>query len=148
MAGNFLQAFQIDVLEQAFGQYSTGNLTASTLWLHLYNTTLNDASTPATTGRVGTTAAADNYAPLNVVNTTAQWTAPTAATTSVSQNKAVLTFTTDASTGWGTVKSVMITSSSGTGGVGYTWSDLSTDQTVASGNMVRLSTGTVVIGLS
>ncbi len=144
MAGNFLQAFQQDVLERAFGKYSTVELTASTLWLHLYATTLNDAATPATTGRCP----GANYNPLNVVNTTAQWTAPTAATTSKTQNKATLTFTTSASTGWGTVKSLMVTSSSGTGGVGYAWGDLSTAQTIASGNTVRLSTGTVVVGLS
>jgi len=144
MGGNFLQAFQQDVLERSFGKYSTVELTASTLWLHLYATTLNDAATPATTGRCP----GANYTPLNVVNTTAQWTSPTAATTSVTQNKAVLTYTTNASTGWGTVNSIMISSSSGTGGVGYAWGDLSTAQTIASGNTVRLSTGTVVIGLS
>ena len=141
MAGDFLQSFQIDVLELAFGQYSTGNITASTLWVHLYNTTLNDAATPATTGRVGTTAAADNYTPTNVANTTVNWAAPTAATTSVTINKTEIGFTTAATTGWGTVQSVMITSSSGTGGVGYAWADLSTAQVIASGNVVKISTG-------
>ena len=147
MAGDFLQAFQIDILERAFGKYSTADLTASTLWVHLYNTTLNDSATPATTGRVGSTAAGDNYTPTNVPNTTLNWALPTSATTSVSINKTEISFTTSASTGWGTIKSVMVTSSSGTGGVGYTWSDLGADQTVAPGNTVTISTGALTFGL-
>ena len=146
--GDFLQAFQQDVLERAFGKYSTAELTASTMWFHLYNTTLTDASTPATTGRLNNSTQADNYAPVNVANTTSLWTSPTAATTSVTQNKVEISFTTSASTGWGTVKSVMITSSSGTGGVGYAWGTFSTAQVIASGNTVKFSTGALTIGLS
>ena len=148
MAGDFLQAFQQDVLERTFGRYSTAQLSATTMWFHLYNTVLTDAATPATTGRVGTTAAADNYTPTNLANTTLLWTTPTAATTSVTQNKLEISFTTSASTGWGTVQSVMITSSSGTGGVGYAWGSFTTAQVVASGNTVKFSTGAITIGLS
>lgn len=145
MAGSKTNAFSANVMDDFFG-YSTAILTDSSgFWFHLYNTTLNDAATPATTGRVGSTAAADNYAPVLIAKTTAQWTAPTTANPSVTQNKAVITFTTSASTGWGTVKSVLVTSSSGTGGIAYWWGDLSTDQTISSGNTVRFSTGTIVI---
>ena len=143
MAGDFLQAFQIDILERAFGKYSTADVTASTLWVHLYATTLNDAATPATTGRCP----GQNYTPTNVPNTTTNWALPTSATTSVSINKTEISFTTSASTGWGTIKSVMVTSSSGTGGVGYTWSDLGADQTVSLGNTVTISTGALTFGL-
>ena len=143
MAGDFLQAFQIDILERAFGKYSTADVTASTLWVHLYATTLNDAATPATTGRCP----GANYTPTNVPNTTTNWALPTSATTSVSINKTDISFTTSASTGWGTIKSVMVTSSSGTGGVGYTWSDLNADQTVSLGNTVTISTGALTFGL-
>lgn len=118
------------------------------MWFHLYNTTLSDASTPATTGRLDNSTEADNYTPVNLANTTSNWTSATLAGPSVTQNKVEISFTTSASTGWGTVKSVMITSSSGTGGVGYVWGDLSTDQTVASGNTVKFSTGAASVSLT
>lgn len=135
MAGNLSRAFQQDVLEAVFGKYST--LAPSTMWIHLYNTTLSDASTPATTGRC----AGSNYDPVKVSNTTANWTQATSADPSVTQNKTELTFTTSASTGWGTLNAALVSSSSGTGGFAYAWGDLSTSQTVASGNTVKFSTG-------
>lgn len=147
MAGDFSRAWQQDVMEELFGQYST-NVSPSTYWFHLYNTTLNDAATPATTGRVGTTAAADNYNPVNKPNTTAQWVAPTAADPSVTSNKTEIVFTTSASTGWGTVQSVLITTSSGTGGTAVGWADLSTSQVISSGNTVKFSTGALTVSLT
>lgn len=134
-------------MEEMFGSSST-NQVPSTYWFHLYNTTLSDVSTPATTGRVGSTAAADNYAPVNLGNTTTNFTAATAADPSVSQTKVEIVFTTSASTGWGLVKSVQIASSSGTGGRAIAWADLSTSQTISSGNTVKFSTGALTISLT
>lgn len=147
MAGNFTQEHQREVMRYRFGGYST-LVAESTMWVHLYNTTLTDAATPATTGRVGTTAAADNYNPVSVPNTTSSWVDPTLATPAATENKLVLTFTTNATTGWGTIKAFLVTSSSGTGGTSIAWGDLSTQQTVASGNTVRFSTGAIDITLT
>ena len=143
MSGDLSRAWQQDILQQAFGRYSTGNLTASTLWIHLYASTLNDASTPASTGRC----TGANYAPLNVGNTTGNWTSATAASPSVTENVSALTFTTSASTGWGTLRSVLVSSSSGSGGTAYLWGDLSTAQTVASGNEVKFTAGAFSVSL-
>ena len=147
MAGNKSQVFKADILGLIVGKTTGVASLASTMWFHLYNTTLTDAATPATTGRVGTTAAADNYNPVNKVRTTATWTNPTTASPSATENKVEIVFAsgTGASTGWGTVKAVMITSSSGTGGVAYYWADVSPNQVVAEGNLVKFSTGALDI---
>ena len=147
MAGDFSQQFQQDLMEEMWGSSST-NVIPSTYWFHLYNTTLNDADDPTTTGRVGTTAAADNYTPKNLANTTSNFTAATAANPSVSQTKTEIVFTTSASTGWGLIKAVMITSSSLTGGKAIAWADLTTEQTISSGNTVKFSTGALTISLT
>ncbi len=142
MAGDLSQAFQQDVaqvIQEATGAPSP--LSATTWWVHLYNTTLNDSNTPATTGRVGSTAAGDNYNPVNVTNSTATWTLATLASPSAWENKIEISFTTNASTGWGTVQAVQITSSSGTGGVSYWWADVSPTQAISAGNTVKFSTG-------
>lgn len=136
MAGNFSRVTQQDILEYYFGGYSTA-VSASTYWFHLYNTTLNDANTPATTGRC----AGSNYNPKNLANTTVNFSAPTAADPSAAENKVELVFTTSASTGWGTLKALQVATSSGTGGRSIAWADLSTDQVVLLGNTVKLSTG-------
>jgi len=147
MAGDFARAFQQDMMEEMFGSSST-NQVPSTYWFHLYNTTLNDAATPATTGRVGTTAAADNYTPKNLGNTTVNFSAPTAADPSVSQTKVEIVFTTSATTGWGLVKAVQVASSSGTGGRAIAWADLTVQQTISAGNTVKFSTGAFTVSLT
>ena len=146
MAGGFSQAFQQDVL-----QYLTSHTTSpfdggqSTAWVHLYNTTLTDANTPATTGRCP----AADYDPVKVAFTTANWTNPTAADPSVTQNKSEISYTTSAGgSTWGTIKAVQITSSSGTGGVSYYWGDLTSNQTIGAGNVVKFSTGALQISLT
>jgi hypothetical protein len=111
------------------------------MWFHLYNTTLTDAATPATTGRCAGT----GYNPVNKVNSTATWTNPTTASPSATENKVEISYTTSAGASWGTIKAVLITSSSGTGGVGYYWGDISPTQTVSSGNIVKFSTGALDI---
>jgi hypothetical protein len=136
--GSKSRAFQADVLETI--QNATGapaTLTAATMWFHLYNVQLADQNTPATTGRC----AGANYDSVKKVNSTATWTLASAASPSAMENKVTIVFTTNASTGWGTIKAVQITSSSGTGGVSYYWADVSPNQTVTAGNTVQLSTG-------
>lgn len=136
MAGGFTAAFTQDVLERVVRK-STADLTASTMWIHLYGSTLTDAVSSATTGRC----AGDNYAPVNVTNSTATWTAPTSTSPSQFENKVDITFTTSASTGWGTLKAYAVTDSSATGGNYYLWGDISPNQTVSAGNTVQFSTG-------
>jgi hypothetical protein len=143
MAGDFSRAWQQDVMEELFGGYST-NVAPSTYWFHLYATTLNDAATPATTGRCPGAA----YDPVNKPNTTDTFSAPTAADPSLTQNKVEIVYTTNAGSDWGTVSSLLITTSSGTGGTAVGWADLSTDQTISSGNTVKFSTGALTISLT
>ena len=148
MAGSKSNEFSADVLDLMMG-FSTAPLVGPSatggMWIHLYNTTLNSTSDPATTGRVGTTAAADNYLPILLASSSDQWNAPTTADPAVTSNTSEIVFTASASTGWGLVKSVLITSSSGTGGISYWWGDLTTEQTISSGNTVKFSTAALVI---
>lgn len=136
--GDLSHGLQVQIMKNLFG-YSTADLVASTAWFHLYNTTLNSAATPATTGRCAGT----GYTPTNVALSTAQWTNPTTAAPSAVDNKNVVTWTTAAGAGWGTIKSVLVTSSSGTGGVAYWWDTPSSSswQTVTTGNAVTASVG-------
>ncbi len=143
MAGDFSRAFQEDVMEELFGAYST-NIAPSTYWFHLYATTLNDAATPATTGRCPGT----GYDPVNQPNTTVYWTDATAADPSVTQTKVEISYTTNAAGDWGTLQSLLITSSSLTGGTAIAWADLSTDQVISAGNTVKFSTGAITISLT
>jgi hypothetical protein len=140
MAGNKLQSFKADVLERIV-RGSTADLTATTMWIHLYNTTLNDADTPASTGRCAGT----GYNPANVTNSTDTWTNPSTASPSATENKIEISYTTSAGSGWGTIQAIMITSSSGTGGVGYYWGDVSPTQAISTGNIVKFSTGAIDI---
>ena len=118
----------------------------STLFIALLNTTANDAWQPTDTGEVPlnltpTTAAYTRY---KFTNSTANW---TKATTGAVQNKVTFTFTTSASTGWGTVQSFAIvdTSSTSSGNTIY-WGDLTSPVAISNGNVVRFSTGTIIIG--
>ncbi len=115
--------------------------TPSTLWIALMNSTVNDAWAPTDTGECP----GANYARYKFTNSTASnW---TKATTGLVQNKATFTFTTSASTGWGTLNSFAIvdTSSTGSGNAWY-WGDLTSPVAVSAGNVVRFSTGTLRIG--
>lgn len=145
MAGSKTQAFAADMLDHIINTTGAEVTVDSTMFIHLYNTTLNTAATPATTGRVGSTAAGDNYTPAKITNSTATWTRATTANPAATANKVEISFTTSASTGWGTVQAILITSSSGTGGVAYYWADVSPTQAVSAGNIVKFSTGALDI---
>lgn len=143
MAGNLMRAFQQDILENIVRKTTSISM-PSTVWIHLYNTTLSDTATVASTGKCAGT----GYTPKKITNSTASWTAPTLAGPSASENKNVVTFTTAAGSGWGTIKALTITSSSGNGGVGYWWMDVTPNQTVSTGNTVSISTGAIDITLT
>jgi hypothetical protein len=145
MAGSKSDFLENLVLNTIIGKST--DLTAaipSTLWIVLLNTTINDAWGPTDTGEVGTTAAADNYTRYNFTNSTANW---LKATTGLTQNKTEFEFTASASTGWGTVKSfALVTLDSTSAGEAIYWGDLTSPVAVTAGNVVRFSTGTMIIG--
>lgn len=143
MAGSKSNAFESNVLNYWLGKSFTSTAPAN-VFVRLYNSTLTDAVTGAT-DRVGTTAAADNYADVSVTNSSASWTNSTSGGTKT--NKVTITFTTSASTGWGTVRSfALLTSNSTTSttNVMY-WGDLTVSQAVSAGNVVRFTTGAIVV---
>jgi len=148
MAGNKSDYLEQIIIGSVIGKSTQVNAASvpSTLYLALLNTTANDAWTPLSTGEVGD-GITTNYVRLKVVNSTS--TAWTVATGGIVQNKITFTFTTTtgASTGWGTVQSmVVVTSNSTTTGDSLYWGDLTAPVAVAEGNVVRFSTGTVQIG--
>ena len=142
MAGSKSDWLENAVLDHLLGKSSTGLSTAavpSTHWVSLWNSTISDIWTSTSTGEC----AGSTYARINVTNSSATWTNSTAGSV---QNKIVFTFTANAGSDWGTVKAFGIhdSSSTATGNIHY-WGDLTAEQTIASGNTVRFSTGAVVI---
>ena len=148
MAGSKSDYLENLVINAVIGKSTTlDTAIPSTLFLALLNTTANDAWSPTDTGEVplNLTPSSQAYARYKFTNSTASnW---TKATTGTVQNKAVFTFTTSASTGWGTVNAVAIvdTSSTSSGNTLY-WGDLTSPVAIAAGNVVRFSTGTIIIG--
>lgn len=138
MAGGLTAAAQDIVLSNLINSTSPGTLPSTALWVHLYNSTLTDAVTNATTGRCE----GANYAPVEISNTTALWVNPGSTSPATTANKAVISFTTSASTGWGEIQAFTITSTSSTGsGTIFWWGDVTPSQTVSAGNTVQYSTG-------
>jgi len=149
MAGNKSDYLETLVINSVIGKSTVINAASvpSTLWLALLNTTANDAWGPTDTGEVGDGIGTNNYTRFKIVNSTAtNWTKATVGTV---QNKATFTIIggTGASTGWGTVQSaVIVTLDSTTAGEALYWGDLTAPVAVSEGNVVRFSTGTLVIG--
>lgn len=141
MAGSKANYLETSVLNYWLGKSFTSTA-PSTVYIRLYNSTVNDAVTGATDSLEGGTA--QNYADVAVTNSSANWTNSTAGGSKT--NKTVFTFTTSASTGWGTVNSfAILDSNSTTAGNALYWGDLTTPQAIAAGNIVRFSTGAIVI---
>lgn len=113
----------------------------STMYIALLNTTANDSWQPSDTGECQ----GADYSRYKFTNSTASnW---TKATTGLVENKATFTFTTSASTGWGTINAFAIVDTSSTSsGNAYYWGDLTSPVTVSAGNVVRFSTGALRIG--
>lgn len=142
MAGNKSNFLENLVINTILGGSTTINAAAvpSTLYIALLNTTANDSWQPTDTGEcIGA-----NYSRYQFTNSTALWTIATVGTV---QNKTTLTYTTAASTGWGTIQSaVIVTTNSTSSGNSLYWGDLTAPVVVSAGNVVRFSTGTLVVG--
>ena len=143
MAGSKSDWLENVVLDSILGKSSTELSTGSggipsTVYVRLYNSTINDAATAATDRCAGST-----YADVNVANSSANW---TNAASGSKQNKTEIVFTNSAGSDWGTIKSFAIldTNSTTTGNVLY-WGDLTSSQSISSGNVVRFSTAAIVI---
>ena len=142
MAGsksNWLENVVLDsLLGKSSTELSTGTV-ASTVYVSLWNSTINDTWTSLSTGEC----AGSTYARVAVTNSSANWTNSTSGS---KQNKSTITFTTAAGSDWGTVKAFAIHDGNSTSaGNIYYWGDLTANQTIASGNTVRFSTGAIVI---
>lgn len=140
MAGSKSNAHETKVLNYWLGKSFTSTAPAN-VYIRLHNSTVNDAITAATDQLAGTAA---NYSQVTVTNSSASWTNSTAGGSKT--NKITITFTTAASTGWGTVNafSISATNSTTTGDIIY-WGDLTSPQAISAGNVVRFSTGAIVI---
>lgn len=141
MAGSKSNWYENIVLDHALGRSTTALSTGAnaTLYVALWNSTINDTWTSTSTGEC----AGSTYARVAVTNSSANWTNSTAGS---KQNKTVIQFTTSAGSDWGTVQafSIMDGNSTTTGNILY-WGDLTVNQTISSGNTVRFSTGTVIV---
>lgn len=141
MAGSKSDYLEDAILDHLLGKSSTGLSTgavAATVYIALYNTTVNDTVTALTDECAGST-----YARVAVTNSSANWTNSTAGS---KQNKTVVEFTTAAGSDWGTVKSFAILDAASTSaGNAYYWGDLTANQTIATGNTVQFSTGAIVV---
>lgn len=141
MAGSKSDWLENVVLDSILGKSSTELSTgkvAATVYVALYNSTVNDAVTSLTDECAGST-----YAREAVTNSSANWTNCTGGS---KQNKTAVVFTTAAGSDWGTIKSFAIHDGNSTSaGNVYYWGDLTANQTIASGNVVRFSTGAIVV---
>ena len=139
MAGSKSNAHETKVLNYWLGKSFTSTASAN-VFVRLYNSTVNDAVTGATDRCAGA-----NYADVSVTNSSASWTNSSGGGSKT--NKVAVTFTTSASTGWGTIQAFAIltsNSTTATDNVIY-WGDLTVDQAVSAGNVVRFTTGAIVI---
>ena len=143
MAGSKTTYWEDLVLDTVLGKSSTEGSTAAggiadTVYIALYNTTVNDSVDALTDECAGST-----YAREAVTNSSDSWTNSTAGS---KQNKIVIEFTTAAGADWGTIKSFAIQRTNSTAaGDAYYWGDHTANQTISSGNTVRFSTGAIVI---
>lgn len=140
MAGSKSNYLEESVLNYWLGK-SFSSTAPANVHVRLYNSTIND-TVDAATDAMGSSAA--NYADVQITNSSDSWTNSTDGGSKT--NKVTIEFTTAASTGWGTVNAFAIldTNSTTTGNVLY-WGDLTTPQAIAEGNIVRFSTGAIVI---
>lgn len=138
MAGSKSNYLETSVLNYWLGKSFTSTAPA-TVYVRLYNSTINDTATAATDRCAGST-----YADVAVTNSSANWTNSTSGGSKT--NKTTIQFTTAAGSDWGTVKSFAIldTNSTTAGNVLY-WGDLTASQAISSGNVVRFSTGAIVL---
>lgn len=140
MAGSKSNWLENALLDHLLGESSTALVAIpNTVYVALWNSTINDTWTSTSTGEC----AGSTYARVAITNSSANWTNSTGGS---KQNKTVIQFTTAAGSDWGEVKafSVMDGNSTATGNI-YYWGDLTVNQTIVTGNIVRFSTGSLVI---
>ena len=140
MAGSKSNWLENALLDHLLGESSTALVAIpNTVYVALWNSTINDTWTSTSTGEC----AGSTYARVAITNSSANWTNSTGGS---KQNKTVIQFTTAAGSDWGEVKSfsVMDGNSTTTGNI-YYWGDLTVNQTIVTGNIVRFSTGSLVI---
>jgi hypothetical protein len=139
MAGSKSDYLETSVLNYWLGKSFTSTA-PSTVYMALYNTTINDTWTSTSTGECAGT----GYARLAVTNSSANWTNSTSGGSKT--NKTVLQFTASAGAGWGTIKTFAIldTTSTSAGNMLY-WGDLAVNTPIGTGNIVQFSTGQITI---
>ena len=151
MAGSKSDWLENVVLDSILGKSTTSLSTGTgagipgTVYIALYNTTVNDTVTALTDECTGSGGggAGTTYARQAVTNSSANWTNSTAGS---KQNKTAIVFSTNAGADWGTIKSfAILNSNSTTTGDALYWGDLTASQAISSGNVVRFSTGAIVI---
>ena len=150
MAGSYTAAYAKEISDQMVNASTASTGLPATVHLHLYSSTIDDTVVFGTTGRVGSTAAADNYDSISITNSTTTWTLPTSTSPTTFENKIVLTVTpaSGASTGWQTIKAFALSDdSSTTAGLYFVWGDVTPNQTVSEGNTVQFATGALDITL-
>lgn len=139
MAGSKSNYLENRIINSIVGASTTWTA-PGTVYIGLWASTMNDTFTATSTGEC----AGANYARVAVTNTTsANW---TKATAGVVTNKAVISFTTAASTGWGTINcfAVLDTTSTSSGNILF-WGDLTVPQAISAGNVVRFTTGALTL---
>jgi hypothetical protein len=138
MAGSKSNYLENAVLDYWLGKSFT-TTAPPTVYIALYESTINDTWTPSDTGECpGST-----YARVAVTNSSTNW---TNASGGAKENNSVFTFTTSAGADWSTVQAFAIHDSNSTssGNMLY-WGDLTASQAISSGNVVRFSTGAIDI---
>lgn len=135
MAGGKTNYFENLMLDYYIGKANASTAPA-TLYMALFTSTLDDGLTSTYPGEC----TGGNYARAAITNSSNFWSNSTDGT---KHNLSTITFTTNASTGWGTIKSGAIADAA-TGGNFLYWGDIP-PQVVVPGNVVQFSTGTVVI---
>jgi hypothetical protein len=144
MAGSKSNWLEVQVLDHLLGRATTELSTGAhaNLYVGLWETTaavqLSDTSVGNSSGECG----GSTYARVAVANSSANWENSTAG---AKQNKTVIEFTTAAGSDWGQVGQFAILSSGASSGNILYWGDLTSDQTISSGNVVQFSAGAIDI---
>ena len=139
MAGNMSNYLEAQLLNLIFRTQVAWK--PSAIYIGLWTTTLDDASTGATAGEVS----GGSYARQQVTQLDANWNAPGVG--GLTDNVSAITFPT-ATAGWGTITDVaIVVTASGAGDILF-YGALTASKTVASGDTFRFSAGDLDITLA
>lgn len=140
MAGSKSNYLEDQVLDHWLGKPAGSSSSGpATVYIALWASTITDVWTTTSTGEC----AGSTYARVAVTNSSTAWSNSTAGS---KHNASEIEFTTAAGADWGTVKAFSIcnSNSTATGKILY-WGDLTSQQVISSGNVVKFSTGAIVI---